>query len=214
VLWVGRLEPVKQPELAIDVFRQLARRNAGLTFVIIGDGSLREAVRAGAGEIGDRLRLVGAVAPDEMPAWFAASDVLLITSRSESGPMVAKEAIASGMPVVGTDVGILAELESQGLGVTVAGHEPVSVLVTLVREPGDVVVDLGLESNSQQPARALTDDLIKPDTHLRAGIVICYYSQHRRSFLPGLHPRSSSYWFQRGRYAAPSNGWSIHKFWL
>jgi len=98
--------------------------------------------------------------------------------------------------------------------VTVAGHEPVSVLITLVRERDDVVVDLGLESNRQHPARALPDDLIKPDAHLHAGIVSCYYPQHRRSFLPGLHPRSSSYRFQRGRYAAPSNGWPIHRFWL
>jgi hypothetical protein len=69
------------------------------------------------------------------------------------------------------------------------------VLVDLVDQPGDVVIDLSLESNSQHPPGALTNDLIKPDTHLRAGIVITHYSQHRRSFLAGASTPASLVWF-------------------
>jgi glycosyltransferase involved in cell wall biosynthesis len=39
-----------------------------------------------------------------------ASDVVLVTSSRESGPMVVKEAAACGVPVVATDVGFVADV--------------------------------------------------------------------------------------------------------
>ncbi|WP_137287829.1 glycosyltransferase [Halorussus salinisoli] len=53
------------------------------------------------------LRTVTGVPHDEMPYYLNASDALLVTSRRESGPMVAKEAAACGLPVVSTDVGFV-----------------------------------------------------------------------------------------------------------
>ena len=47
---------------------------------------------------------------EELPLYMNASDALLITSRWESGPMVAKEAVACGLPVVSTDVGFVASV--------------------------------------------------------------------------------------------------------
>ena len=54
--------------------------------------------------------------------------------------------------------------------------------------------------------------LIKPDTYLRAGIIVSYYSQHRRSFLAGVPPPAVFSIGQERRYAEPSNKWPIHKF--
>lgn len=51
------------------------------------------------------LRTVSGVTYEEMPDYLNASDLLLVTSDREAGPMVVKEAAACNVPVVSTDVG-------------------------------------------------------------------------------------------------------------
>ena len=53
------------------------------------------------------LRVVTDVPYTEMPYYLNASDVLLVTSHRESGPMTVKEAIACNLPIVSTDVGFV-----------------------------------------------------------------------------------------------------------
>ncbi|WP_246999650.1 glycosyltransferase [Halosolutus gelatinilyticus] len=55
------------------------------------------------------LRTVSGVDHEEIPYYMNASDVLLVTSRRESGPMVVKEAAACNLPIVSTDVGFVRE---------------------------------------------------------------------------------------------------------
>lgn len=56
------------------------------------------------------LQTVSGVPYEEMPYYVNASDVLLVTSRRESGPMVVREAAACNVPVVATDVGFVADV--------------------------------------------------------------------------------------------------------
>lgn len=49
--------------------------------------------------------VAGNIAPEFMPLYMNASDVLLVTSAHESGPAVVKEALACNLPVVSVDVG-------------------------------------------------------------------------------------------------------------
>ena len=53
------------------------------------------------------LRTITGVPHEEMPDYMNASDVLLVASDRESGPMVVKEAAACNLPVVSTDVGFV-----------------------------------------------------------------------------------------------------------
>lgn len=46
---------------------------------------------------------------ENMALWMAAADVLLLTSESEGSPLVVREALASGLPVVSVDVGDVRE---------------------------------------------------------------------------------------------------------
>lgn len=55
------------------------------------------------------LRTVHGVDHDRIPDYMNASDVLLVTSKRESGPMVVKEAAACNLPVVSTEVGFVPE---------------------------------------------------------------------------------------------------------
>lgn len=60
-------------------------------------------------DIPAELRVVNGVPYEKMPYVYNASDVVLITSARESGPMVVREAAACNVPVVSTDVGFVRE---------------------------------------------------------------------------------------------------------
>jgi glycosyltransferase involved in cell wall biosynthesis len=103
IVWIGRLEPQKDPQLALKTIQALDA--ARLT--MLGDGALRQEVQrqVGAKGLEDRVRLTGYVAETE--SYLAAADALLITSHYEGGPAVAVEALALGVPVVSTDCSFL-----------------------------------------------------------------------------------------------------------
>jgi glycosyltransferase involved in cell wall biosynthesis len=99
--WAGRLSEIKRP---LDLVRTVARVE-GSRLVIAGDGELSGAVRRLAAELGidDRVQILGYV--EDMGAWYSAFDAFLLTSANEGAPVVAIEALASGIPVVATDAG-------------------------------------------------------------------------------------------------------------
>jgi glycosyltransferase involved in cell wall biosynthesis len=101
--WLGRLSPMKGPDLLVEAVAQLSVRAA---VVVIGDGPESEALQRRRDELGiapDRLRLLGARA--EAAQLMRAFDAIVLSSRSEGTPMVVLEAMAAGVPVVSFAVG-------------------------------------------------------------------------------------------------------------
>ncbi|MET8119828.1 glycosyltransferase family 4 protein [Micromonospora sp. NPDC005189] len=74
---------------------------------------------AGAG-LADRVRLAGPLTGEALDAAYAAADLLVLPSRGETYGMVVTEALARGLPVLGTEVGGLPE----ALGRTPDGDLP------------------------------------------------------------------------------------------
>jgi D-inositol-3-phosphate glycosyltransferase len=109
VLYVGRLEPLKGPDLLVDALAHLADPTA--TLVIAGGdtqaaGYRRELRRrARAAGVAERVRFVGAVPQEQLPLYYNAADVCAVPSYYESFGLVALEAMACGTPVVATRVG-------------------------------------------------------------------------------------------------------------
>jgi glycosyltransferase involved in cell wall biosynthesis len=146
VLVVGHLIPRKDPMLALAAFERGAPSEALLVF--LGRGELEEelARRAGA-----RVRLVGERPPEELATWYAAADLLLLTSRREGRPNVVLEALASGRPVLATDAGGTAEI--------LAG-EPRMLAAT--RDPGELgrrLAELLVTPPAPERCRALVSAL-------------------------------------------------------
>ena len=114
VAGLGRLAPQKDFTLFLDVASELARRDAGVRFVIAGTGPEETALKARATALGiaERVRFAGHVAdPREI---YAAADVLLLTSRYEGTPLTVLEAMASGVPVVAPKLDGLEEILVDG----------------------------------------------------------------------------------------------------
>ncbi|QRV15883.1 glycosyltransferase family 4 protein [Haloterrigena salifodinae] len=82
------------------------------------------------------LRPVCGVDYEEIPYYMNASDVLLVTSKRESGPMVVKEAAACNLPIVSTDVGFVRET-IDGLANCVVSDDDDDLIAGLERVAAD-----------------------------------------------------------------------------
>jgi glycosyltransferase involved in cell wall biosynthesis len=105
IVGVGRLVPIKGFDLLIEALPRVRAELPAARTVLVGDGpeGARLAARAEALGLGGCLRFAGA--SGEVPAYLAAADVLAVPSRNEGMGRVLVEAMALGVPVVGTAVG-------------------------------------------------------------------------------------------------------------
>ena len=119
--FVGRLSTEKNPELFLRTAALVHAQSPSTRFVVIGDGPLRSEMHA----LAKALRLTGVVTftgeVREMSERYRALDVVLCTSWHEGTPLAILEAMASGLPVVATDVGGNPELVLSGVTGTLVG---------------------------------------------------------------------------------------------
>ncbi len=115
---IGRMQPVKDHVLLCRAFIELVRREpAGrdrLGLVIVGDGAQREICQALLAQAGmaDLAWLPGT--RDDTPALLNAFDVFVLPSLAEGISNTVLEAMATGLPVIATDVGGNPELVDSG----------------------------------------------------------------------------------------------------
>jgi glycosyltransferase involved in cell wall biosynthesis len=104
IISVGRLDRVKDPLSLVDAFALVADDHDGLTFA--GAGELEDDVRARAGTLGlaDRVHLAGLIPRDEVYRRCAGADLFVSTSHGEGLPVAVVEAMASGCPVILSDI--------------------------------------------------------------------------------------------------------------
>jgi D-inositol-3-phosphate glycosyltransferase len=131
VLFVGRIQPLKGPDVAVRALAGLHRDDAMLILVGGASGAAGEATlgatRALAAELGvaDRVVFVDPQPHHLLSSYYRAADIVVVPSRSESFGLVALEAAACGIPVVASAVGGLLNVVHDGVtGVLVEGRHP------------------------------------------------------------------------------------------
>jgi len=112
VLFVGRLVEGKRPQDAVRAVSRLDWEDVKL--YVVGDGPMRAELEEMAGEY---MEFLGQVPYEEMPAVYRVGDVLVLPSRAEGVPRTVLEALASGVPVVASDLEQVAPI-IEGSGVT------------------------------------------------------------------------------------------------
>ncbi|HEX3279171.1 MAG TPA: glycosyltransferase [Thermoleophilaceae bacterium] len=100
ILWPGRLVEQKDPLLLVEVVARLRDRGARFQVHALGEGDLEPEVRRLMSERGIGEELVIHPPTPDLPRWYAACDLLLMTSVYEGVPYVVFEAMAMGLPVV------------------------------------------------------------------------------------------------------------------
>ncbi len=112
--FVGRLSPEKGPEVFLRVARVMQHLAPDAHFVMVGEGPMRSDLLRFVDQYGlkERVHLVGL--HEDMPEVYAELDVLLSTSHTEAMPFALMEAMACGVPVIGTRVGGVPDLIQHG----------------------------------------------------------------------------------------------------
>ena len=118
-IFIGNLNRVKDPCTLVKAFA-LLNQSFDCRLAMIGEDFLDGSVQNYARDlgVGDKIEWKGKIPYEQIPGELQQSDFLLMTSRYEGEAVVVMEAFASGVVVVGTNVGLLAD----------AGDERVMVL--------------------------------------------------------------------------------------
>jgi glycosyltransferase involved in cell wall biosynthesis len=159
LLAVGSVVPRKGYDVLVAALATLADLPWRLT--IVGDCTrdaaaaerLRQAITGA--RLDDRVILAGAVAQEQLDAHYGAADVFVLPSRHEGYGMAFAEAIAHGLPVVGTTAGAIPETVPAGAGVLVPPGDAGELAVALRRLIADDRVRATLASAARAAAAGL-----------------------------------------------------------
>ncbi|MBL7068437.1 MAG: lipopolysaccharide heptosyltransferase II [Candidatus Omnitrophica bacterium] len=103
---IGRLSPVKGYRYLIEAFKRLMDKDSGaLRLLIVGDGPERESLKAQCLRLGVDEYVKFASPNPDTPLLFSIIDIFVSSSVQEGLGLSLIEALASGSPVVATDVG-------------------------------------------------------------------------------------------------------------
>jgi alpha-1,6-mannosyltransferase len=113
LIYVGRLDGEKKPDLLVDAFRKLPR-DLGAKLVLIGEGPLRDEIA----RLGDARIVMPGFVKDraELARWLASSDIYVSAMADETFGVSIIEAQASGLPVVGVAAGAMIDRVSEAVG--------------------------------------------------------------------------------------------------
>ncbi|KIO64070.1 MULTISPECIES: glycosyltransferase family 4 protein [Bacillaceae] len=126
IMMVARLEPVKCHETALIAMRQLLTKSSKFQLIIVGDGSRYNELRKKTEEleISNNVKFLGQ--RDDIPELFTLGDITILTSKSESFPLVLLESARAKKPVISTNVGGVTALlpnENYGYIINVGDHK-------------------------------------------------------------------------------------------
>jgi glycosyltransferase involved in cell wall biosynthesis len=159
VLFVGTREPRKNIPTLVRAFG-LAQRQMSLAYHLVlagGRGWMDEEISRALGtdDMRGNVIMPGFVPQDELPYWYRAADAFVYPSQYEGFGMPALEAIASGVPVITSNVSSLPEAVGDG-ALLVDPQSAEQIADALVRVLTDNALRSELVSRGRQHARQFT----------------------------------------------------------
>jgi len=115
--FVGRLEPYKGPHILLEAMASLPR-DVPIRLLVAGSGTEPPYLRIleALGKDDDRIEFLGSISHSDLPAFLEQIDILAVPSNyMETGPLVVLEAFAFGVPVMGANIGGIAERIRDGV---------------------------------------------------------------------------------------------------
>lgn len=130
IISIGRISSQKAPLLLAQAFKRVTERNPSACLVYIGDGALRPKLETFLVSTGlsEKTRLLGTRGSADIVRYLRASDLFVLASEYEGMPMAVLEALATGVPVVTTDVGEVRRVVKHGInGIVIDQRTPLSL---------------------------------------------------------------------------------------
>ena len=152
---VGRLSPIKNHYLFLEVAARIATERPDVRFLVVGDGELGSAIRARAHRLKLSSRVIFAGWRSDLPQVYGDLDVLVSCSRNEGMPISLIEAMAAGCPVLATNVGGVPDLiDDHQTGLLVPARDPSRLTGALLGLLQDEALARGLAASAQSRVRA------------------------------------------------------------
>lgn len=166
ILFLGRLAPVKGLEHLVHAAPRILNRFTNMTLLIVGpdNGMKRRLVKlVGKLRLAKQVIFAGALYGRKKRMSIAASDVLVLPSRSEGQPRVLHEAQAMGTPIIATRVGGVPHFIKDGEnGILVDYAEPDQIAEAVERLLTDKKLRTKIIENGIQTAKSLSWTKIVP----------------------------------------------------
>jgi teichuronic acid biosynthesis glycosyltransferase TuaC len=126
LLWVANLVAVKAPWILVEACARLKARGLRFEAYMIGDGPERARIARMCAAFGlERyVTIVGPIDHADLPDWYRAADLTVLTSDSEGVPNVLLEAMACGGRFVATRVGGIPEIADRDIDRLVEAGAP------------------------------------------------------------------------------------------
>jgi phosphatidylinositol alpha-mannosyltransferase len=162
LLFVNRLDRRKGFSVAVRAFGILAARYPDVQFVVVGDGEERKRVFDLDTQVRSRVRLLGTVSHTELAGYYAAADAFLAPATGgESFGIVLVEAMAAGLPVVGSAIPGYDEVVRDGVdGLLVPPSDPQALASAAERVLTDEELARRLGEAGRERARDYTWDRV------------------------------------------------------
>ncbi len=166
LLFVGRIQPLKGADVAVETLARLQPRGGQLPRLLLvggssgleGDVEVAKLHRLIAEHgLTERVTMVSPQPHHVLSTYYRAADLALVPSRSESFGLVALEAAACGVPVVASDVGGLRTLVDHGrTGLRVPGRDPADYAAAVEQILGDQIFASRLSARAVEAASSYT----------------------------------------------------------
>ena len=159
ILVSRNLEPIYDIDTAIRAFALVHKRFPNACLVVTGSGPERERLEALTNELGVRntVTFTGRLDRDQMTECYRRADVALNPSRVDNMPNSILEALASGVPVVTTDVGGVGQIvRNETTALLVPPGEPEPMARALLRILDDAALAGALRSAGLQEVEQYT----------------------------------------------------------
>lgn len=132
LIFVGRLDQQKNPLLLLEALRICRRSHPDLHLMMVGDGGLRSKVETSIQSAGlqDSVSLLGVRSPAQIAVLLRGADCFVMSSAYEGMPIAVLEALATGLPVVTTDVGEIRLVVQDGVNGAISASQSADALST------------------------------------------------------------------------------------
>jgi glycosyltransferase involved in cell wall biosynthesis len=115
LLTVARLEPEKNVDLSLRSFAEALKRFPEAVFCIVGDGHCRGDLEVLAQQVANgRVRFLGRIPNADVPAYYQAADLTLLSSTRESAARTLSESLLAGTPILTTSTAGVNEVVQDG----------------------------------------------------------------------------------------------------
>lgn len=150
ILYAGRLEPIKGPDLLLEAFALIAPTLPAARLLIAGSGSLGASLKERAQALGVQGAVHFLGDRDDIPDLLAAVDLVVMPSRGEGMPTFLLEALMAGKAIVATRVGGIPEVTGGDERARLVPAQDVEALAAACRE---ILCDPQLRARMEEQAR-------------------------------------------------------------